>query len=404
MKMRALTISELNGYLSKFVKADSILQSVNVEGEISNLKFHSSGNVYFALKDDRSKINCIVFEDALKMDMDFSEGDKVICRGKVNFYERDAGVSLIISSMEKKGIGELYRKFLELKDKLNREGLFDEKNKKLLPSMPAKIGVISSPTGSVIKDIYNVIKNRFPKVEIVLYPSAVQGDSAHEEIIGGLKYFNKEKKADRPDVLILARGGGSYEELIAFNNELLAYEIFKSKIPVISAVGHETDFTIADFVADYRASTPSMAAEVAVPNLKNIYLELEAKLNSMNREIRNILGACSQNLSSMGNLLQSYNPSGLLDKKQEELLICKIMLSQLINSKLERNDFLMNSKREQLVLLNPLNLLDRGYAVVYKESEKPAYRASELIEDEVISIKFFDGSVSARVIGAKNEI
>ncbi|MGB5822450.1 MAG: exodeoxyribonuclease VII large subunit, partial [Proteocatella sp.] len=156
MKMRALTISELNGYLSKFVKADSILQSVNVEGEISNLKFHSSGNVYFALKDDRSKINCIVFVDVLDMDRDFSEGDKVICRGKVNFYERDAGVSLIISSMEKKGIGELYRKFLELKDKLNMEGLFDEKNKKQLPSMPSKIGVISSPTGSVIKDIYNV--------------------------------------------------------------------------------------------------------------------------------------------------------------------------------------------------------------------------------------------------------
>ncbi|MGB5823960.1 MAG: exodeoxyribonuclease VII large subunit, partial [Proteocatella sp.] len=237
-----------------------------------------------------------------------------------------------------------------------------------------------------------------------LYPSAVQGDSAHEEIIEGLKHFNKEKKSDRPDVLILARGGGSYEELIAFNNELLAYEIFKSKIPVISAVGHETDFTIADFVADYRASTPSMAAEVAVPNLKNILLELETKLNLMNREIWNILEADSKKLISMGNLLQSYNPSAVLDKKCDELLKCKKDLDQLMNSKLEKNDLLLNSKREQLILLNPLNLLDRGYAVVYKENQKPAYRAAGLIEDEIISIKFFDGSVSARVIGDKNEI
>lgn len=404
MKMRALTISELNGYLSKVVKADSILQSINVEGEISNLKFHSSGNIYFALKDDRSKINCIAFENILDLKTDFSEGDKVICKGKINFYERDAGVSLIISSIEKKGMGELYRKFLELKDNLSKEGLFDEKNKKKLPSMPSKIGVISSPTGSVIKDIYNVIKNRFPKVEIVLYPSAVQGDLAHQEIMAGIRYFNKEKKADRADVLILARGGGSYEELIAFNNELLAYEIFKSKIPVISAVGHETDFTIADFVADYRASTPSMAAEVAVPNLKNTLLELEARFNILNLEMKSKVDVYSQNLVNLRNLLESYNPSNSLKLKMDELHKCKNELEKLMNSKLENNDLLLNYKREQLILLNPLKLLERGYAVIYKEDEAPAYRASNLAQDEIISIKFFDGTVSAKVIGEKNEI
>lgn len=402
--MRALTISELNGYLSKVVKADSILQSINVEGEISNLKFHSSGNIYFALKDDRSKINCIAFENILDLKTDFSEGDKVICKGKINFYERDAGVSLIISSIEKKGIGELYRQFLELKDKLSQDGLFDEKNKKKLPSMPSKIGVISSLTGSVIKDIYNVIKNRFPKVEIVLYPSAVQGDLAHQEIMAGIRYFNKEKKADRADVLILARGGGSYEELIAFNNELLAYEIFKSKIPVISAVGHETDFTIADFVADYRASTPSMAAEVAVPNLKNTLLELEARFNILNLEMKSKVGVYSQNLVNLRNLLESYNPSNSLKLKMDELHKCKNELEKLMNSKFEKNDLLLNYKREQLILLNPLKLLERGYAVIYKEDEAPAYRASNLAQDEIISIKFFDGTVSAKVIGEKNEI
>lgn len=402
MKMRALTISELNGYLSKVIKADSILQSVNVEGEISNLKFHSSGNVYFALKDDKSKVNCMAFENVLNIGI--SEGDKVVCRGRVNLYERDAGIRLMVSSMEKKGVGELYRKFLELKDKLSREGLFDEKNKKELPTMPSKIGVISSPTGSVIKDIYNVIKNRFPKVDIVLYPSAVQGDSASEEIMNGLRYFNQLKKADRPDVLILARGGGSYEELVPFNNELLAYEIFKSKIPVISAVGHETDFTIADFVADYRASTPSMAAEVAVPSLKNILLELDTRLNLLSREIKSRIDADSKKLINMQNLLKSYNPSDYLEQKGGELIKLRRDLGQLMSSKIEKSDSLLDSKREQLIILNPLNLLDRGFAVVYKDDESPVYRAAKLVEDEIIRIKFFDGSVSARIIGDENEI
>lgn len=381
MKLRTLTISELNGYISKFIKGDPILQGVYVEGEVSNLKFHSSGNVYFALKDDYSKINCMIFKDNQSFDKTVQEGDKVICKGKVNFYDKDGSITLIVTSLEKRGLGELYRQFLELKVRLEKEGLFDIGLKKPIPQMATKIGVVSSSTGAVIRDIYNVIKNRFPKVEIILYPSAVQGEGAADELVSGIEFFNGVKKSERVEIIILARGGGSYEELMPFNNENLAYSIFKSKIPIISAVGHETDFTIADFVADYRASTPSMAAELAVPKLSNIIQDLESKLNAINREMHNKTMFYQENLNSL-----------------------KMQLNHIIESKFLNHETVLESKRNQLILLNPLQLLERGYASVYTEDQKSITRASELKLNETVNIRFFDGKVKAKIIGEKDEI
>lgn len=381
MKLRTLTISELNGYISKFIKGDPILQGVYVEGEVSNLKFHSSGNVYFALKDDYSKINCMIFKDNQSFDKTVQEGDKVICKGKVNFYDKDGSITLIVTSLEKRGLGELYRQFLELKARLEKEGLFDIGLKKPIPQMATKIGVVSSSTGAVIRDIYNVIKNRFPKVEIILYPSAVQGEGAADELVSGIEFFNGVKKSERVEIIILARGGGSYEELMPFNNENLAYSIFKSKIPIISAVGHETDFTIADFVADYRASTPSMAAELAVPKLSNIIQDLESKLNAINREMHNKTMFYQENLNSL-----------------------KMQLNHIIESKFLNHETVLESKRNQLILLNPLQLLERGYASVYTEDQKSITRASELKLNETVNIRFFDGKVKAKIIGEKDEI
>lgn len=381
MKLRTLTISELNGYISKTIKGDPILQGVYVEGEVSNLKFHSSGNIYFALKDDYSKINCMIFKENQDLDRTFKEGDKVVCKGKVNYYDKDGSITLIVTHLEKKGLGELYKQFLELKARLEKEGLFDFDKKKPIPQMATKIGVISSATGAVIRDIYNVIKNRFPKVEILLYPSAVQGETASMDIISGIEFFNKEKKSSRVELIILARGGGSYEELMPFNDEHLAYSIFHSKIPIISAVGHETDFTIADFVADYRASTPSMAAELAVPKLTNIMEDLESKLKLINREMHNKTMFYQENLNGMKN-----------------------SLNQIMESKLSNHELMLNSQKTQLMLLNPLNLLERGYAVVYSEAEKPIIRANEVKMEDVVNIRFFDGTVKAKIIGEKNEV
>lgn len=381
MKLRTLTISELNGYISKTIKGDPILQGVYVEGEVSNLKFHSSGNIYFALKDDDSKINCMIFKENQDLDRTFKEGDKVVCKGKVNYYDKDGSITLIVTHLEKKGLGELYKQFLELKARLEKEGLFDFDKKKPIPQMATKIGVISSATGAVIRDIYNVIKNRFPKVEILLYPSAVQGETASMDIISGIEFFNKEKKSSRVELIILARGGGSYEELMPFNDENLAYSIFHSKIPIISAVGHETDFTIADFVADYRASTPSMAAELAVPKLTNIMEDLESKLKLINREMHNKTMFYQENLNGMKN-----------------------SLNQIMESKLSNHELMLNSQKAQLMLLNPLNLLERGYAAVYSEEEKPIIRANEVKMEDVVNIRFFDGTVKAKIIGEKNEV
>lgn len=381
MKLRTLTISELNGYISKTIKGDPILQGVYVEGEVSNLKFHSSGNIYFALKDDYSKINCMIFKENQDLDRTFKEGDKVVCKGKVNYYDKDGSITLIVTHLEKKGLGELYKQFLELKARLEKEGLFDFDKKKPIPQMATKIGVISSATGAVIRDIYNVIKNRFPKVEILLYPSAVQGETASMDIISGIEFFNKEKKSSRVELIILARGGGSYEELMPFNDENLAYSIFHSKIPIISAVGHETDFTIADFVSDYRASTPSMAAELAVPKLTNIMEDLESKLKLINREMHNKTMFYQENLNGMKN-----------------------SLNQIMESKLSNHELMLNSQKAQLMLLNPLNLLERGYAAVYSEEEKPIIRANEVKMEDVVNIRFFDGTVKAKIIGEKNEV
>lgn len=402
MRIRALTISELNSYISNFMKADPILHSVRVEGEVSNLKFHSGGNVYFTLKDEKSRINCIVFENSHTV-AEISEGDRLICQGKINFYERDGSVSIIISKIEKNGVGELYRQFIELRDKLDKEGLFDEAHKKEIPPMPHRIGVITSPTGAVIKDIYNVINKKFPKVEIVLYPALVQGNLAYEEVIEGLRYFNNTEKTKAPDVIIVARGGGSFEELAIFNDENLAREIFDSRIPVVSAIGHENDFTIADFVSDLRASTPSMAAELTVPSIATLKKELESFFNQLNRESSRIFEEKHQKLTNIKRIFEMYNPTDVLSKREEEILKMKKDLHTHIIRTLEAQSMMLSLRKEKLLALNPLNLLDKGYTAVYSQEDRLITRASELTEDEIIKIRFYDGTAVAKVIGGSYE-
>lgn len=268
------SVSQLTRYIKEVFDFDEVLNDVIVKGEVSNFKLHSSGHMYFTLKDNEAKIKCVMFKGySSRLKFMPEDGMNIIAYGSVTVYERDGQYQLYCSKLEPDGYGSLYLAFEQLKEKLLKEGLFDEKYKKKLPVFPRKIGVVTSSTGAVIRDIINVSSKRFCGISILLYPAKVQGDGAAESIVEGIRYFNTR---DDIDVIIIGRGGGSIEELWAFNEEIVARAIFESRIPVISAVGHETDYTIADFVADVRASTPSHAAEIAVPRFD----ELKFKINS----------------------------------------------------------------------------------------------------------------------------
>jgi len=271
----ALTVTQLNEYIKMMFDSQPTLNRLLVRGEISNFVNHRSGHFYFTLKDENSLIRAVMFKSAaMKLNFQPENGMRVIARGKVSVFPRDGQYQLYADDMELDGIGGLYVAFEQLKNKLAAEGLFDESRKRPLPRFPSKIGIITSPTGAAIRDMINVTGRRYPMAEITIYPALVQGSDAPRSLAAGIRYFNNADK--RPDVIIIGRGGGSIEDLWAFNNEQLARFIANSEIPVISAVGHETDFTICDFVADRRAPTPSAAAELAVPDSYELHTRIKA--------------------------------------------------------------------------------------------------------------------------------
>ena len=316
MKLRALDISEVNSYIKRILTNDPILYNLRVKGEISNFKVHSSGNVYLSLKDEKSKLNCIIFKSNYDKSLNLDNGVKIIASGYISVYERDGAYQLYINEVEIEGIGNLYIEFNKLKEKLKKEGLFDTKYKKEIPKMPRSIGVITSPTGAVIRDIINVTKRRFPKVDIKLYPVNVQGDKSASDICEGIEFFNRMENVD---TIIVGRGGGSLEELWSFNEEIVAREIFKSKIPIISAVGHETDFTICDFVSDMRAPTPSAAAEIATPDLSEIYYKLNTIKNRMNRSLNNQVILDNEKLNNTFDKINNYMKNYIVRDKVIQL-------------------------------------------------------------------------------------
>ena len=279
----AISVSELNSYIKNKIDNDEILNNVLIKGEISNFKNHYTGHMYFTLKDENSLIKCIMFKSyAQKLEFMPKDGMKVFAFGTVSVFERDGIYQIYVKAMQEDGVGILYKKYEELKQRLEEEGYFDERHKQKIPLMPKTIGVLTSQTGAVIRDIINVSTRRNPNVVIKLLPVPVQGEGAAEKIADGIRLMNEKNIAD---VLILARGGGSLEDLWPFNEEIVAHAIYNSKIPIISAVGHETDFSISDFVADLRAPTPSAAAELAVPDI----YEIKQKINSYQSRLRNSL-------------------------------------------------------------------------------------------------------------------
>ena len=393
MKLRALDISEANSYIKRILTNDPILYNLRVKGEISNFKVHSSGNVYLSLKDEKSKLNCIIFKSNYDKSLNLDNGVKIIASGYISVYERDGAYQLYINEVEIEGIGNLYIEFNKLKEKLKKEGLFDTKYKKEIPKMPRSIGVITSPTGAVIRDIINVTKRRFPKVDIKLYPVNVQGDKSASDICEGIEFFNRMENVD---TIIVGRGGGSLEELWSFNEEIVAREIFKSKIPIISAVGHETDFTICDFVSDMRAPTPSAAAEIATPDLSEIYYKLNTIKNRMNRSLNNQVILDNEKLNNTFDKINNYMKNYIVRDKviQLDQIYDKIKLR--LEQKLETSKEKLSKKAALLHNLSPLATISRGYSIVEKNGQVINSIEEVNITDD-INITLKDGSLECNV-------
>lgn len=395
MKINPITVTELNQYVKEKVAQDEYLNNVLVKGEISNFKHHYTGHMYFTLKDENSLIKCIMFKTSTAT-LNFipKDGMKVIVFGTVSVFERDGIYQIYCKSMQEDGIGTLFKAYEELKRKLELEGLFDEKNKKKIPFMPKIIGVLTSNTGSVIRDIINVSTRRNPNVYIRLLPVPVQGEGAGIKIAKAIKLMNEKKLAD---VIILARGGGSLEDLWPFNEEVVARAIYESKLPIISAVGHETDFTISDFVADLRAPTPSAAAELAVADirdLKNTIDIYESRLKiSLKRKVELMRLRYEKCLNS-----RVYKEP--LQKINEYYILIDNKIKSLENSQIKR---LKDSKLEmtkliaKLDVLSPLKTLTRGYCLT-ELNGNIVTKSKDLKKDMIIDIKFQDGNTSAKII------
>lgn len=390
-----ITVTALNKYIKNIVDNDEFLGMVYIRGEISNFKSHYTGHLYFTLKDETSLIKCVMFK-TYTSNLNFTpkDGMNVVILGSVSVFERDGIYQIYVKGMEMDGVGALYAEYEKLKSKLAEEGLFDESKKKRIPMLPKSIGVITSKTGAVIRDIINVTTRRFPNVNIKLYPASVQGKGAAETIVKGLKYFNQARNVD---VIIVARGGGSLEDLWPFNEEITARAIYESNIPVISAVGHETDFTIADFVADLRAPTPSAAGELAVPELN----ELMWKLGNIRKKICLLL---TQKLELMKNKYYSLMNSKVLknpyDILQQKTLTVEKYESELISNitiKIKDDRLKLTKIASGLDALSPLKTLTRGYSIIEDKNRNVITSVKKIKTNDIVSIILTDGSKEAIV-------
>ncbi|MBE6053546.1 MAG: exodeoxyribonuclease VII large subunit [Clostridium sartagoforme] len=396
MKMKTLTVSEVNNYIKRILDNDYILNNLLVRGEVSNLKYHSSGHIYFSLKDSSSKINCVMFKSSsFNLDFKIEDGMQVIATAKCSIYQGTGSLQLYIAKLEKEGLGELHIKFEKLKKKLESEGYFRVENKKAIPKMPSRIGVVTSETGAVIRDIINVTKRRSSLVDIVLFPALVQGEGAYKTIIEGIKYFNNKKNVD---TIIIGRGGGSLEELWNFNEEELAKEIFKSKIPIISAVGHEVDFTISDFVSDYRASTPSQAAEIAVPLEIDIINSIKEYENKINRITIDTLYYEKERVNNYKKLLKSMSPEVTLSNCYIEIDRIEEKLKKIILNKVDKEKLKISSLNELLKAHNPINVLNKGYTIIQDKDDNIISSKSALGDMDEVNIIFKDGKVKGKII------
>lgn len=391
MEPSVATVSQLNAYMKRLVDAQPVLGDIWIKGEISNFKEHYSGHLYITLKDDGGVLKAVMFKSAASgLTFKPEDGMKVLARGRIGVYEQSGTYQLYINEMTPDGVGELYIAYEKLKKRLAEEGLFDESAKKPIPKYPEKVGVVTATTGAAVRDIINVITRRYPYCEIIIYPSLVQGAGAKENIVEAIEYFNKNNLCD---TLIVGRGGGSIEDLWAFNEEEVARAIYASKIPIISAVGHETDFTIADFVADLRAPTPSAAAEIAVPS----QLELCAAVASMQGRLRTAEINYIKRLRLSLDKLKPKTPQNLIDDMRQK---CDNLLHQAEKSfRLTAGEKrkIMSTLCGKLDAMSPLAVLKRGYAIAEDEKGGIIKEVKNLKTGEMFKLTLSDGSCKCEV-------
>ena len=420
MNNKYLTVSAINRYLKSKFENDDNLRVVFLKGEISNIKYHTTGHIYFSIKDESSKINAIMFAgNAKKLLFKPMDGSKVLVTGRIAVYEATGGYQIYVDEMLEDGIGNLYIAFEKLKQDLSKEGLFDQKYKKIIPKIPNRVGVVTASTGAAIKDILSTIKRRFPICEVILFPSLVQGDNAKEDIVKNIKLAENYNL----DVLIVGRGGGSIEDLWPFNEEMVARAIFDCSVPVISAVGHEIDFTIADYVADMRAPTPTGAAEMAVPNILDLINNINNLNIRLNEAINKKINYQKLYLDSIKNSYAIKNPIIMYENKKQKLDILidnlnKALLKKYDNAKhkfeILKNNYILNNPSllykdkinylekliEKLELVNPLGVLKRGYSLTYCEN-KLINNIKEVKLESNLTIKFHNGEINTKVIDIK---
>ncbi len=397
MDIRPLKVSEVNTYIKRVFLSDMILSNLSIEGEISNFKHHYSGHMYFNLKDEKGKIKSVMFRtDNEKLKFNLEDGMKVVATGYISIYEKEGDYQFYIRHIKESGLGDLYKAFEELKKKLEAEGMFSESNKKPIPFMPKKIGVVTSSTGAAIRDIITVIRRRFPPCCILIYPSLVQGLQAPKEICEGLIYLDSRNDID---LIITGRGGGSIEELFAFNDEQLARTIYKLKTPIISAVGHEVDFTIADFVADLRAPTPSAAAELSVPDIEHLTNELESKYKRLIRNIYSTVDGYRTQIDYLNRNLKFSNPMNQLKDKRQEIDNLFKDLNYVMEKKIGDKLNQLSSLKNSLNVLNPRLALDRGYGILTDNKGKLVKSIDNIVVDEEINILLKDGKIKSIVRG-----
>ena len=393
------SITQINAYIQGKMNEDPMLAQVAVRGEISNYKLYPSGHHYFTLKDEQSALKCVMFKgNAMSLRFRPASGMKVIALGRISVYPRDGQYQLYVSSMAMDGIGDLYAAFEALKKKLSQQGLFDPAKKKPIPKYPQTIGIVTSSAGAAVHDILRILRRRYPLCSVRLLPVRVQGAEAPEEIVSAIRYANAH---DLADLLIVGRGGGSIEDLWAFNDERVAYAIYESHIPIISAVGHEPDVTIADYVADLRAATPSNGAELAVPDREALAQNLDAFSAAMTGALNRQLRLASQRLEGLAASPALRSPTGYLDRREKDLGLLKEKLLAAQNRELSKAQQKYVANVAKLDAMSPLKVLSRGYAMAQKETGELIRSVKQTTAGESIVVSLADGKLNASILSIK---
>ena len=393
--MAVHSVSDVNRYLKDLLAGEPLLQGISVRGEISNFKQYPSGHCYFTLKDTNSALKCVMFRNRAQY-LRFlpQNGMQVVAGGSIAVYERDGVYQLYVDSLIPEGTGDLALAFEQLKEKLAAEGLFDPARKQPLPAFPKKIGVVTSSAGAVLRDIYRVSKRRWPGIQLVLYPVQVQGEGAAEQIARGIDFFAEEYAVD---VIIAGRGGGSMEDLWAFNEEPVVRAIAACPVPLISAVGHETDFTLADFAADVRAATPSQAAELAVPDRSEVMRQVESLTGQLTRQVQRELALRRQRLEGLLNSRVMREPQSMLAERRQRLDFLLAGLQRTAKAELQGKQHKLGLILNRLAAINPVAVMGRGYGIVTKQDKLVSSIQTVEIDDE-LQLTFTDGHVQAKVL------